>query len=222
MVNFNQAPAETVKSKLWAREMERNVKTCWPCWLEMNLFYVVVLYSKIWICGLKVMTVEDYLWRQAKNITFLFCRSCWLSRDLTRLIILSKRSLRISFLSAFQKSMHSGMFSIFEITKKCKFWNPETWENIHFPAIAQWNVSWGFVSLWKRQPTTWFRKFFDIFSNKLSLISIQLTLLRHRNSIELKKDSIFWWKCQKFAKSRCRPTFSLRNKTSIYDIFTNE
>ena len=33
---------------------------------------------------------------------------------------------------------------------------------------------------------------FDIFTNELSLFSNQLTLLRHRNSIELKIDSIHW------------------------------
>ena len=30
----------------------------------------------------------------------------------------------------------------------------------------------------------------------------------------MKKVSIHFWKCQKFAKSRCRPTFLQRNKTS--------
>ena len=69
-------------------------------------------------------------------------------------------------------------------------------------------------------------KFFYIFTNELSLFSIQLTLLKQRNSIELKKDLIHWWKCQKFAKSCCRLTVSLRNKMStdhviwpIFDIF---
>ena len=70
---------------------------------------------------------------------------------------------------------------------------------------------------------------FDIFANELSLSSIQLTFLKQRNSIELKKGSIYWWKCQKLAKSRFRPTFSLRTKTSaikvilqIFEIFPNE
>ena len=56
--------------------------------------------------------------------------------------------------------------------------------------------------------------YFDIFTNELSLFSTQLTLYRHSNSNELKKDSIHVWKCQKFAKSCCRPTFSQRSKTS--------
>ena len=80
--------------------------------------------------------------------------------------------------------------------------------------LAQWNVFQGFVSMWKRRPTTWFCKFLTFSPINWVFLSIQLTFLRHRNSIELKKDSIHWWKCQKIAKSRCRPTFSKRNKTS--------
>ena len=53
---------------------------------------------------------------------------------------------------------------------------------------------------------------FDIFTHELSLFSTHLTWQRHKNSTELKKDSIHWWKCQKTPKSRCRPTFRLRKQ----------
>ena len=52
----------------------------------------------------------------------------------------------------------------------------------------------------------------DIFTNELSLffntIAFLVCLLRQKKSTELKKDSIQWWKCQKYAKSLGRPTFS--------------
>ena len=70
---------------------------------------------------------------------------------------------------------------------------------------------------------------FDIFTKKLSLFSTQLSFYALRKSIGLKKDSIHVWKCQKFAKSRCRPMFLQQNTTSadnvisqIFDIFTKK
>ena len=53
---------------------------------------------------------------------------------------------------------------------------------------------------------------FDIFSHEWSLFSTQLSFYAFIKSTELKKDSIHWWKCQKFAKSRYRPTFSQRKQ----------
>ena len=55
---------------------------------------------------------------------------------------------------------------------------------------------------------------FDNFSHDFSLFSTQLTLFSPKNSIGVKKDWIHVRKGQKFANSRCRPTFSQRNKTS--------
>ena len=51
-------------------------------------------------------------------------------------------------------------------------------------------------------------------SHDFSLFPTQLTLFRPKNSIGLKNNWIYVRKCQKFAKSRCRPTFSQWNKTS--------
>ena len=55
---------------------------------------------------------------------------------------------------------------------------------------------------------------FDKMTHDFSLFSTQLTLFRPKSSIGLKKDGIHVRKCQKFAKSHCRPTFLQRNKTS--------
>ena len=78
---------------------------------------------------------------------------------------------------------------------------------------AQWNVSQGFVSLSKTSADNVILQNFHIFSHDFSLFSTQLTLFRPKNSIGLKKDWIHVRKCQKFAKSSCRPMFSQQNKT---------
>ena len=44
--------------------------------------------------------------------------------------------------------------------------------------IAQWNVSQGFVSLWKTSSDKMILQIFDIFSHKFGLLSTQLTLFR--------------------------------------------
>ena len=54
---------------------------------------------------------------------------------------------------------------------------------------------------------------FGHFHQWIESFSTLLTLLRLNNSIGLKKDWNHVRKCQKFAKSCCRPTFSQRNKT---------
>ncbi len=53
-------------------------------------------------------------------------------------------------------SMAHNIWSVFSLSRDDK----ETW---------QWNVLQGFVSLWKRPPTTWLRKIFDILPKELSL-----------------------------------------------------
>ena len=65
----------------------------------------------------------------------------------------------------------------------------------------------------KRSADNMISQIFDIFSHDFSLFSTQLTLFRSKSSIGLKKDWIHVRKCQKFAKSSCRPMFSQQNKT---------
>ena len=66
----------------------------------------------------------------------------------------------------------------------------------------------------KCRPTACFCKFKTFSLINWVFFQTQLSFCAFIKSNELKKDSIHVWKCQKFAKSRCRPTFSKWNKTS--------
>ena len=82
-----------------------------------------------------------------------------------------------------------------------------------FCALARWNVSQGFVSLWKCRPTKWFCKFWTISHMNLVFFIQPIGFLGPNKVNRVEKDWNHVRKCQKFAKSLCRPRFSKRNKT---------
>ena len=104
-----------------------------------------------------------------------------------------------------------------------------TYQKSNLEPKAQWNVSWGFVLLWKRWPTTWFCKFLT-FSHMISVFFQPNWLyLGLKTQLVWKKTKFMWENVKNFQNhviDRCfhnetKPwkTFhcglGLANKTSI-------